>query len=508
GLMRALVTNLRAGRTVQGGSTITQQVVKNILLDSERSYSRKVRETILARRLEQYLHKDEILGLYLNQIYLGHGRYGVEEAARYYFGKKAVAIDLAEAALLAGLVAAPERFSPRRNPVRALERRRFVLRQMLSKGFITRELYAASHNLPLRLAPTADVESQLCPEVVALAKRRLHELAGDAATSGGYTVHTTIRPDYQAAARGALRGALAQYAERHKLSPPYTLAHRQLWGDTFVGRPKRDRIYVGRVVDIHDDENTLDVQVGDTVGRVFLVHDDRYNPKHVPAKESARIGAALRVNVVGDPDGEQHPELRLELGPQGALVAIDPRTREVLALVGSAEALAGGLDRATRAHRQPGSAFKPFVYSYALHSRRLTAASLIDTGPDSSPDGLNDEATQQRLSLRMALAKSVNAAAQRVLEQVGAATIVAWANALGIESRLEPTPSLALGAYEVSPLEIANAYATFASSGVFAPPTVIARIEGPSAQGLVLPPRPPNRRVMSPEVAYLTTSLM
>jgi penicillin-binding protein 1A len=142
GMLRALAANLKAGSTRQGGSTITQQVVKNVLLDPERTYRRKVRETILARRLEQSLTKDEILALYLNHIYLGHGRYGIEEASRYYFGKKAARIDLAEAALLAGIVAAPERFSPRGHPERALERRRYVLHQMVVKGFLTSALEA------------------------------------------------------------------------------------------------------------------------------------------------------------------------------------------------------------------------------------------------------------------------------------------------------------------------------------------------------------------------------
>jgi penicillin-binding protein 1A len=141
GMLRALAANLRARGTRQGGSTITQQVVKNVLLDPERTMKRKIRETILARRVEQSLTKDEILNLYLNHIYLGHGRYGIEEASRYYFGKKARSLELPESALLAGLVAAPERFSPRKSPERALDRRRYVLGQMLAKGFITKELY-------------------------------------------------------------------------------------------------------------------------------------------------------------------------------------------------------------------------------------------------------------------------------------------------------------------------------------------------------------------------------
>ncbi|MBN1611711.1 MAG: PBP1A family penicillin-binding protein [Polyangiaceae bacterium] len=509
GLLRAVIANLRAGKTAQGGSTITQQVVKNILLDSRRSYARKIREAILARRLEQSLTKDEILGLYLNQLYLGHGRFGVEEAARYYFGRRARELDLAESSLLAGIVAAPERFSPRRSPERALERRQFVLGQMLAKGFVTRDLYDEAARAPLRLAPAIEAESEIAPEVVDLAKLRLQEVVGADAASGGYSVTTSIDLGLEAEARKALRQGLDQYARRQKLHPPYTLTRRRLWGEPFVGHPRRNKIYVGRVVETHDDAKTLDVQVGDTVGRVLLVHEERYNPKHLAPSEFAHVGALMRVGVLGDPDGEVAPELRLELGPQGALVAIDPRTREVLALVGGYEALAGGLDRATDARRQPGSAFKPFVYGCALASRRFTPATMLEIAKESGPDAqIEAGAAVERISLRTALARSVNEAAEQVLQQVGAPNVVAWAHAAGIESNLQPTPSLALGAYEVRPLEIANAYATFASSGRFAPPVIVTKILGPSGAIVPQPPAQPPRVAMASEEAYLITSLM
>ena len=191
GMTRALLVNLRSGRTRQGGSTITQQVVKNILLDPERSFRRKVRELILARRLEQQISKDEILELYLNHIYFGHGRYGIEEAARYYFGKSAREITLAEGAMLAGLPAGPELYSPRHDAAKARTRRGFVLAQMLDKGFIDQRQHDAAMNEPLRLAAPVEPQGQLAPEVVELVKRTLKELAIDSKRSGGYTVTTT-----------------------------------------------------------------------------------------------------------------------------------------------------------------------------------------------------------------------------------------------------------------------------------------------------------------------------
>src|SRR5690606_9829853 len=364
GLARALLANLKAGRTVQGGSTITQQVVKNVLLDSSRSLRRKVREFLLALRLEQSLTKDEIFWLYLNHIYLGHARYGIEEAARYYFGKRARELGLDESALLAGIIASPENYSPRRDAQKALKRRQFVMDQMLRKGFVTQAAYDQVLQMPLRLAPTTESESRLAPEIVHTAKGVVSEVLGSAKNTGGYTIHTTIDPELQAAGRHALRANLDRYMERHKLLPPYRSAEIKSWGPPFQGKPRRHKVYVGVVEKVDDLSGVIDVRVGDVVGQLALSTESRYNPTGLPPSEFATVGAVLRVSLQEEPDGETKPNLRLELGPQSALVAIDVRTREVLANVGSYEALAGGLDRVTQMRRQPGSAFKPVLYSY------------------------------------------------------------------------------------------------------------------------------------------------
>lgn len=512
GMLRALAANLRAGKTTQGGSTITQQVIKNVLLDSERSYKRKIRETILARKVEQHLTKDEIFGLYLNHIYLGHGRYGVEEAARYYFGKRVKEIDIAEAALLAGIVAAPERYSPRKHPDRALERRRYVLEQMLRKGFMTREVHGHASIVPMKLAPAVEAESELCPEVIATVRQVLEEVEPSRARRGGYTVHTTIDPTLQAAARGAVRKNLDQYLKRQKLEPPYTLKSRRLWGKPFEGTPQRHRIYVGTVTNVNDGAGTIDVKVGTALGRVVLRDEDRYNPRRLPPSEFTVPGAALRVAALENPSPTSDPiPLRLELAPQGALVAIDVRSREVRALVGSYEAVMGGLDRTGSSakddslltKRQPGSSFKPLMYSYALHSRHFTPASVFEF-----PNKPGSEEPTRWLSLRTGVAKSDNDVAESVFKKVGGANIVEWARAMGIGSTLKPDKSLALGSYEVSVFEITNAYTTLAAGGNYAPPKVIAKIVIPDGSELPLPPQPPKRRVMSEEEAYLTTSLL
>ncbi|HEY4156991.1 MAG TPA: transglycosylase domain-containing protein, partial [Polyangiaceae bacterium] len=503
GMLRALSANLRAGRSRQGASTITQQVVKNVLLDPERTYARKIKETILARRLEHELSKDEIFALYLNRIYLGHGRFGIEEAARYYFGKKAKELDVPESALLAGLVASPERYSPRRDETKALARRHYVLGQMLEKQFITADLHDAAESAPLRLAPASDGESELCPEVVTYAKKLLEDVAGEAAARGGFTVETTIDPALQAAARKAVRDNLDAYATRQKLEPPYSQATRRLWGPPATGAPKQNKIYVGHVVALNDQQGSIDVQVGDALGRINLATEGRYNPKHLAASEFTKVGALLRVGVESAPEAGTPLALRLELGPESALVSIDVRSREIRALVGSYEAVSSGLDRSTQSRRQPGSSFKPVLYSYALHSRRVTPATVLDL---TKKEG--KKSTDYKISVREAIAQSDNQAAARLLDDVGAANVVEWARALGITSDLQATPSLALGAYEVSPLELTNVFVTFASGGEFSLPKLVTRIVAPGGKELALPPTPPARRVMTPEEAYLITSLL
>jgi penicillin-binding protein 1A len=504
GMLRALAANLRAGGTRQGGSTITQQVVKNVLLDPERTMKRKIRETILARRLEQSLTKDEILNLYLNHIYLGHGRYGIEEASRYYFGKKARALELPESALLAGLVAAPERFSPRKSPERSLERRKYVLGQMLAKGFITKDLYDQVKDVPLKLSPASDVESELSPEAVDAAKKALDTAAGPSAQRGGYEVTTTISPVIEAAARRAVRENLEAYATRHSLRPPYTQTARKEWGKPFTGKPLIHKVYVGTVDSTDDRLGTVDLRLGDVIGRVFLAQESRYNPGGLTPSRFAEKGAVLRASIQAPWEPGEKPSLRLELGPESALVALDVRTREVLALVGSYEAIPGGLDRAMQARRQPGSAFKPFVYGYALHARQITPATML-TVP-ASPHDPRDTTTKKE-SVRDAIAKSDNAAAITVLRGAGADAVAEWAHAVGIESHLGADESLALGSYEVTPLELAGGFATFASGGDVAAPLLVKTITK-SGHPVELAPKPPARRAMDPDEAYLVTSLL
>ena len=528
GMLRALAVNLRSTRSRQGGSTITQQVIKNLVLTPERTYGRKFREVILARRLEQELTKDEILELYLNHIYFGHGRYGVEEASRHYFGKGVARLDLAEAAVLAGLIKGPEIYSPRVDPSRSLERKQYVLAQMEHKGFASREQVEAARKEPLVLGAETDTLAEIAPEVVEEVRRVLGKVVGARAETGGYTVHTTIDPELQVAARTAVRKNLDDWAARHGAVAPLTLPRPSgkkgvrvaKEPPPFEGTPATEghKIYLGQVTGHDDAKGTLAVRVGTVTGTVD-VRSTRYNPKGLLPSRFAEVGKVLRVSFVDKPakpadpaTSTKPPRMRLELGPQSALTAIDVRTREVLALVGSYEAVRGGLDRASRAKRQPGSTFKAFVYGYGVQSRKLTPASILETDPNkvasyvvSNYDESEGKAPRR---LREALATSVNGAAVWSANQLGPANVAAFATALGIESKLGPDLSLALGAYEVTPRELAAAYASLAAGGVAEQPILITRIVGPGGEEVPLPARPPAHRVMTEAESYVTTSLL
>lgn len=550
GIARAFVVNLRAGRTRQGGSTITQQVVKNILLESnERTYRRKMREALLARRLEQELcptcgndragrdkRKDKILELYLNHIYLGHGRYGIEEAAQDNFGKPASKLTIAEAAVLAGIPAAPEAYSPKRDLTKALTRRAFVLDQMRAKHFINDAEHEAAKNESVRLAATREIDSDLAPEAVQIAKKLLFELEPERGPRGGFTISTTIDPALQQAARKALRNNLTAYDKRHALLAPIKAPAIATKGKSkfsklaqpFEGTPKFEshKVLTGVVTEADDVAGTIDVRVGTVLGSVKLADYKRYNTQNLPPSEFAEIGAHLRVSLLAPipnavaqvaPSQDHAPvakvPLRLELGPESAIVMLDVRSRHVLAIAGSYEARSGGLDRATQSKRQPGSTFKPIVYSYALHSRRYTPATLIDVQPRSfaggyKPANYEGWTNSDPLRLREALANSVNVAAVNVLEDIGPANVVDWAKALGIDSTLKPDLSLALGSYELHPIELAAAYATFAAGGMYEEPHIVTRIVGPDGKDVELKPPPPPRRVLEPAEAFVITSML
>ncbi len=471
GIARAMLVNLRSRGARQGGSTITQQVVKNLLLNSrERTLSRKIREALLSRRLEQELGKDEILELYLNNIYFGRGRYGIEEAARDDFGKSAKDLDDRRRQRSSpGRIADPRDYGPRASMPLALARRAYVLGQMREKGFLS-DAQWAGRDAGACHAGACDrgVERARARRPSSSAEGVLYRIEPDVARVGGFTITTSIDAKLQAAARRAVREALGAYDKRHgaqdALKAPATADRKGRSPPPrdaltpFEGTPsfEQHRVLVGTVAAADDAAGTFDVRVGTALGVVRLGDYERYNPRGLAPSAFAPVGARVRVSLLGPVPAagaggvEVRVPLRLESGPEGALVAIDVRTREILALVGSYEGQAGALDRATQSRRQPGSTFKPIVYSYAIHSRRFTPATLVDPTPDVFEGGYHPSNFEgwkghDPLRLREALANSVNVAAVRVLADVGPANVVAWAQALGIESPMKPDLSLALG---------------------------------------------------------------
>ncbi|MEM1414098.1 MAG: PBP1A family penicillin-binding protein [Myxococcota bacterium] len=516
GILRALYRDVLEGRVAQGASTITQQVVKLLLLSPERTVSRKVRELILARRLEQELSKDEILHLYLNHINFGHGRYGVQEAARYYFGKDAKDLSLAEASLIAGVPQAPSRLSPRTHLEAARRRQAYVLRQLKAKREpywpdLTEDEITAAGEAAVVLAEVPAPEA-MAPELLTSVRRWLREAVGDEAYArGGYTVHTTLDAEVQSAARAALRRGLETVDRRQRRRGPLRVPRRA----PRLEEPRELRVgrsYRARVVGTDDEERLLRFELGgDTEVLVDLDGEDRYDPDDMVASAFGPVGSVAKIIVDALPDAEGGAARgHLDLGPQGAVVLIEPRSRDVLALVG-AYGTGPGFDRARQALRQPGSTFKPLVYALGVKRRELTPATVMIDAPavydEWRPQNYEPWAHEGSVPLRRALARSVNVVAIRAIETVGPAAAADFAAELGITSELGETLALALGASEVTPLEMANAYATFAAGGRWAPPRFVRRIEGPEGE-VPLPARDAPRDVLTPAEAFLVTDLL
>jgi penicillin-binding protein 1A len=527
GMARAFIEDVLRGRRAQGGSSITQQVVKTMLLSPERTMRRKVQEIILARQLSEKLSKEDVLALYLNQIYYGHGRYGCEEAARYYFGKSVRDISLAEAALLAGLPQSPERLSPRKHPEAAKTRQRYVLGQMAEHGYIDRKLADKVAAEPIRLVPEPAAARGMAAEAVDIAAAVLAERTGEkGALESGTTVATTIDAHLQELARTSLERGLEDLDARQGFRGPSghltgkALDHRRKELRAAHAAGLKDSDIVEGIVDRVEADaadaklGKLAVDVGAEAGdgQVDFKFEPRYGKGSKPIADRFKAGDLVRVRLAERPRAEGAPvPLALELGPQAAMVVMDPITREVLALVGGYEYRSGAFDRTWRAHRQPGSAFKPIFYGAAIEAHRITPATVINDAPEVyelwKPQNYEKEEFRGPVRVRTALAQSINTVAIKVLSDLGLDPARAFAAKVGITS---PIPadiglSLALGSLTVTPLELANAYATYASGGLAAPidKSSLIRAIGGEKQ---TPPAP--APVIKPEVAYVMVSLM
>ena len=520
GMVRAFFVNLFSGEAKQGASTITQQVVKNLLLTPQKTFRRKMQEIILARRLENALSKEEILALYLNQIYFGQGRYGIVEASRYYFGKELDELDVGQIAYLAGLPQAPETISE--NPERGADRRAYVLNQLLRHGKID-EATAQKHvNDPvpeLRKPPTP-----VAPEVVDLVRAELRAEHGDSELDTlGAEVRVSVKPALQRAAREALRERLRAYDAKQKVGIPIRKVApgkvdaelARLKKKLPSGGPVAGEVYPALVTRVHDADQEIEVDLGGWTAAVPLAGDDalRFNPDGKKPSERFAPGDVVEVMVprgLGEAAANRVKHgggrlARLAPGPDGAVVVIDVKTRKVLALVGGFDGRPGAFNRAIQARRQPGSTFKPFVYAAAIASGRYTAASIVNDAPDVfdlwKPKNYG-KCCEGPVRLRYALAKSINTVAIRVCHDLGPSAVAALANAMGVESELPEHLSLSLGSGEVTPLELTNAFATFAAGGKHVPPRIVEAVD----DKLAVPPEPTD--ALAPEVAYIVLDMM
>jgi penicillin-binding protein 1A len=512
GILRAFLNNVAAGGKVQGGSTITQQVVKSLLLTPTKSYERKVKEIILSLRLERQLPKDEILALYLNHIYLGAGAHGVAAAAQQYFAKDITEIDLAEAALLAGLPQAPSRYSPFRNWHQAKARQRYVINRMYEVGMITQDTRDAALQQPLSLAARQGSYIE-APYFVEHVRRDLEEQYGRATLYElGLRVHTTVNVEMQRAAEEALRDGLRELAARNgeyrsifrRLDPAgqeiYLRQQRALYG----GELELSAGYDALVTNVTDQRAR--VQVGSSSGELILPTGDK---DFVPLQ----LNDVVRVRLV-EKDGD---ELQFELDPtplvEGALIALDPTTGEVKAMVGGYDFDRSQFNRAVQAERQPGSAFKPLVYAAAMDSR-FTPASIIvdepifynDNGEVWSPQNFEKKYFGPT-SLREALTHSRNVVTVKLADAMGIGYLVDYLQRFGFHRKLARNLSIALGSAEVTPLEIGVAYSALANQGLRPDPLFVRSIT--DADGNPLETNAPHlEQAIPPETAYLVTSIL
>lgn len=586
GILRAAIANLKAGRVVQGGSTITQQVAKSLIISAEgygagtaKKLSRKIREAILARRLEARLSKREILTLYLNQIFLGNQAYGVQAAAENYFRKNVQDLSVAEIALLAGLPQAPSRYSPFQHPERALERRKYVLRRMLEEGIIDQAELEEAEATQIVVFPAPSIIREVAPYFAEEVRRQLFERYDEKQLlEDGLRVHTTLDVERYRAAEDAVyeklrmvdkrqgyRGPLAQYpskAEQRRFLDAYTTELGRL------GRANQlveDELYVGLVERVDREAKEMRLRIGPhravlplvamrwarevdpqvrydgallrnipstfRTGDVLLV---RKTSKQALAKRD--LPEALVKQVPEEPDLhvvalEQEPSL------ETALLSLHNESGYVLSMIGGYSFDRSQFNRATQACRQPGSSFKPIVYSAALKILDWTLATVVLD----APLAFNDASARNRwkpsnfggdfqgeVSLRHALQNSMNVPAIRILERVGLRNAIAWADHLGISTELRPELGLALGSSCVRMAELTDVYRVFANYGVKPRRRLITRIESRDGETLFddgWPKDPfsgvgrkleralawtaqPPERLVDPQTSFLMTKMM
>ncbi len=535
-IIRAYFKNIEAGTIVQGGSTITQQVTKSLLLTPERNYTRKVKEAILAYRIDKKFTKEEILFLYLNQIYLGHGAYGVEAAAENYFGKSAKDLNLAECAILAGLPQAPSRYSPFRSPKKAKQRQIYVLNRMIAEGYITNIQATEAINTELDIKPRRNWYIEKVPFYTEHIRRYIENKYGpEALYNDGLKIYTSVNIEMQKAARKEIEKGLKALDKRQGYRGPLKCLateeieafSKQLQEEPEKNPVEEGKIVNGVVIEVNDTNNTAIVRIGNTQGIIYInsmrwarkpdpevpYYEDRV--KH--PGEVLDIGDVILVKIKNKITDSDLWELELEQEPnaQAALLSIEAETGYVKVMVGGRDFRESQFNRAIQSRRQPGSAFKPVIYAAAIDKGYTPASVIIDSSivfEDSEhnftwkPKNYEEKFHGPTL-LRDALAKSRNVVTIKILKNIGIDYAIDYAKKLGITSNLSRDLSIALGSSGMSLLEIVKAYSVFANLGYLIEPVFITKII--DRDGNVLEEAAVKRKkVIDQSTAYIITSLL
>ncbi len=527
GILRAGVANIGRLKS-QGASTITMQVARNVYLSSEKTYTRKIYEILLTYKLEHLLTKDQILEIYMNQIFLGNRSYGFASAAEAYFGKALKDITIAEAAMLAGLPKAPSAFNPIANPKRARSRQLYIIGRMEDNGYITAKQASAAKAEPLRLRSSADKKALHAEFVAETVRQMVFAQYGEETYTRGLNVYTTVQSAEQMAAYKALRQGLMDYERRQVYRGP----------EKFITLPNDPKL----VEDAIDDALEDHPDNGDVMSAVVLEASPskvvvvRQNSEQItitgagltPAQsglsdkasssKQIRRGAVIRIVQTANGQWEitQLPEV------EGGLVAMTPQTGAIRALVGGFDFAKNKFNHVTQAWRQPGSSFKPFIYSASLEAG-LSPATLINDSPLFFDGGVTggqpwepknyDGKFDGPMSMRTGLAKSKNMVSIRILQAVGPRTAQQWVTRFGFdEDKHPPYLTMALGAGSVTVMQMATGYSVFANGGYLVRPHLITRITDYKNRVLVDSPpielREDTPRAIPERNAFVMSSLL
>lgn len=525
-VLRAAIANLGQAKS-QGASTITMQVAKNVYLSSEKAYTRKIYEILLTFKLESLLTKDQILEIYMNQIFLGQRAYGFAMASEIYFGKQLKNISVAEAAMLAGLPKAPSAFNPVVNPDRARTRQLYIIERMLENDFITKAQAEAASKETLKLKIGNDVDKIHAEYVAETVRQLVYSQYGNETYTRGLNVYTTLKAADQNAAYRALRKGVLDFEKRHAYRGPelfLNLPKSQAAIDDEIDaalaeHPDDDDLKSAVVIAVNPKKITAVRQNAETieiVGEGLRAAQSALSDK-APATTKLRRGALIRIVKTTKNTWEiaQLPEV------ESAFVALDPRDGAIKALVGGFDFGKNKFNHATQAWRQPGSSFKPFVYSASLE-KGLSPSTLINDAPlffDASVTGGQpwepknfDGKFDGPMTMRTGLAKSKNMVSIRILKEVGPQNTQDWITKFGFEAeRHPPYLTMALGAGSTTPIQMATAYSVFANGGYRVNPYLISKITDHKG-AVIVATKPPvldeSMRVIDARNAFVTSSLL